>query len=362
MAVTAYAGVPGSGKSYAMLAEVIVPAIRAGRRVVTNVSGTNPDAVIDYCAKKWPDDVGHFGSVVLIDGEKTTEPGFFPSTDDPEAASVLLPGDLFVFDEVRMYWPRRGRFSPEIMKFLRYHRHFVDSDTGQSTDVVLASQLITDYHADYRGIIERNYKFKKLKTLGRPTNYVWSMWEGSDQRKGEAVANGGGTYRKEIYALYSSYLTGAGKETGTDRRENVLADKKLWAIIGGVAVMAIIAFWSLWSLFSPAVDKSKKSDLISASAPIAGNAAGPVSTSVPTANGAPPMSANWRIAGLIQTPTMNVVVLVDRNGNSRFEDPSNFTMVDGRPYLGIVDGQRVMALGSAAPATSSAAAFFGGPK
>jgi zona occludens toxin len=359
MAVTAYAGVPGSGKSYAMLAEVIVPAIRAGRRVLTNVAGTNPDAIIDYCAKKWPDEVGHFGSVVLFEGEKTTEPGFFPSKDDPECESVLQPGDLFVFDEVRMYWPRRGRFPQEIMAFLRYHRHFVDPDTNQSTDCVLASQLITDYHADYRGIIERNYKFKKLKTLGRPTNYVWSMWEGSDQRKGEAVANGGGTYRKEIYALYSSYIAGQGKETATDRRENVLADKKLWAIVGGVALMAIISFWSLWSLFAPAVDTvEKKAAPVAAAAP----AAGPVNASVPTVNGAPPVSAVWRIAGMIETPTMNVVVLVDRAGNSRFEHPSNFTLVDGRPYVGIVDGQRVMALGSAVAASSSSPSIFGGPR
>lgn len=359
MAVTAYAGVPGSGKSYAMLAEVIVPAVRAGRRVLTNVSGTNPDAVIDYCAKKWPNDVGHFGSVVLVEGEKTTEPGFFPNTDDPDAESVLQPGDLFVFDEVRMYWPRRGRFPADIMKFLRYHRHFVDADTGQSTDVVLASQLVTDYHADYRGIIERNYKFKKLKTLGRPTNYVWSMWEGSDQRKGEAVANGGGTYRKEIYALYSSYAGGSGKEVATDRRENVLADKKLWAIVGGIAVMAMVALWSLWGLFSPAVHKSAAAP-VALVAPIAATApAGAVNASVPTVNGAPPVSANWRIAGMVQTPTMNVVVLVDRAGNSRFEDPSNFTMVDGRPYLGIVDGQRVMALGTASP-SSSVSSIFGG--
>jgi zona occludens toxin len=358
MAVTAYAGVPGSGKSYAMLAEVIVPAVRAGRRVLTNVSGTNPDAVIDYCAKKWPNDVGHFGSVVLIDGEKTTEPGFFPSTDAPEGESVLQPGDLFVFDEVRMYWPRRGRFSEEIMKFLRYHRHFVDSDTGQSTDVVLASQLITDYHADYRGIIERNYKFKKLKTLGRPTNYVWSMWEGSDQRKGEAVANGGGTYRKEIYALYSSYIAGSGKETGTDRRENVLANKKLWALCGGVLVMALISFWSLWSMFTPSKKPVAATNLVAPIAPVV-QPMGTPDASVPTANGAPPVSSIWRIAGRIETPSLNVVVLVDRAGNSRFEDPSNFTMLDGRPYVGIVDGQRVLALGNAAP-SSSAASIFGG--
>jgi zona occludens toxin len=358
MAVTAYAGVPGSGKSYAMLAEVIVPAVRAGRRVLTNVSGTNPDAVIDYCAKKWPNDVGHFGSVVLVEGEKTTEPGFFPNSDDPEAESVLQPGDLFVFDEVRMYWPRRGRFSPEIMKFLRYHRHFVDTDTGQSTDVVLASQLITDYHADYRGIIERNYKFKKLKTLGRPTNYVWSMWEGSDQRKGEAVANGGGTYRKEIYALYSSYITGAGKETGTDRRENVLANKKLWLLVAGIVAMSIVSLWSLWSLFTPSKKPVAAEKIAAVAAPVV-QPVGAGLASVPTVNGAPPVSSVWRIAGVIQTPTMNVVVLVDRAGNSRFEDPSNFTMVDGRPYVGIVDGQRVLALGTAA-ASSSAASIFGG--
>lgn len=37
MAISAYVGVPGSGKSYEVVKSVILPAIKSGRRVVSNI-------------------------------------------------------------------------------------------------------------------------------------------------------------------------------------------------------------------------------------------------------------------------------------------------------------------------------------
>ncbi|EGJ3415938.1 hypothetical protein IHC78_002873 [Salmonella enterica subsp. houtenae] len=36
MAISAYIGIPGSGKSYEAVCNVIIPAFTSGRRVVTN--------------------------------------------------------------------------------------------------------------------------------------------------------------------------------------------------------------------------------------------------------------------------------------------------------------------------------------
>ncbi|MBD1228961.1 zonular occludens toxin domain-containing protein [Xenorhabdus griffiniae] len=51
MSITAYFGVPGSGKSHECVKSVILPAYMKGRRIVTNIDGINPDAIREYAIK-----------------------------------------------------------------------------------------------------------------------------------------------------------------------------------------------------------------------------------------------------------------------------------------------------------------------
>ncbi|EEQ6526573.1 hypothetical protein BHJ67_005029, partial [Escherichia coli] len=51
MAITAYIGVPGSGKSYEVVKSVIIPAVASGRRIVSNIYGLNYEAIVQYCHK-----------------------------------------------------------------------------------------------------------------------------------------------------------------------------------------------------------------------------------------------------------------------------------------------------------------------
>lgn len=49
MAISAYVGVPGSGKSYEVVSNVIIPAFMKGRRIVTNLYGISQDKINAYC-------------------------------------------------------------------------------------------------------------------------------------------------------------------------------------------------------------------------------------------------------------------------------------------------------------------------
>lgn len=49
MAISAYVGIPGSGKSYEVVASVIIPACIAGRRIVSNIYGLATKSIYDYC-------------------------------------------------------------------------------------------------------------------------------------------------------------------------------------------------------------------------------------------------------------------------------------------------------------------------
>ncbi|WP_218058625.1 zonular occludens toxin domain-containing protein [Gilliamella sp. Occ3-1] len=49
MAISAYVGVPGSGKSYEVVKSVLLPAYMAGRRIVTNIEGIKEEAFKRVC-------------------------------------------------------------------------------------------------------------------------------------------------------------------------------------------------------------------------------------------------------------------------------------------------------------------------
>lgn len=338
MAITAYTGVPGSGKSYALMAMVILPGLQAGRRVLTNLAGIDADKVRQY--------VNGAGELVLFTGEQTLAPGFFPDEDTPDAPSVLKPGDLMVFDEVRISWNPSGKLDPAILKFLRYHRHFVSSD-GQSTDVVLATQMLTDLHRDYKGCVERNYKFKKMNTLGLNNRYVWNMWEGAVQRRGEQIANGNGSYDPAVFALYSSYIGGVGKEVKTDKRSQVVSIGKVVIYVMVAVVIFGGAAWAVSRVFKVPKQGGAVASGTANNIGVVGAAGSPVAGGAARSNtGAPPVSVRWRIAGVITAGNLNVVVVLDPDGNSRYERPENFESVEGRPFAGMIDGERVLAIGN----------------
>ena len=80
MAITVYTGPPGAGKSHALVAQVIVPAICAGRRVRTNVAGIEPQEVYKHCLDD-PRRKGAMGELELFHGEEAQRDTFWPTGD-----------------------------------------------------------------------------------------------------------------------------------------------------------------------------------------------------------------------------------------------------------------------------------------
>ncbi|WP_067735901.1 zonular occludens toxin domain-containing protein [Novosphingobium naphthalenivorans] len=359
MAITAYTGPPGSGKTYALVHDVLLPALADGRRVFSNIDGLNSDLILDYLEAKHPDRAGKFGALERFDGVDAIEPGFWPDVDRKDMSAKVQGGDLVIFDEVGIHWPISGQFPRDIGKFLRFHRHYVDAN-GQSTDVVLATQGVMDLHRHYRALIERTYKFKKLSTLGLNRSYAWSVWEGSTQRKGEAVVNGQGRYDKAIFPLYKSYKGPGGSETSTDKRANVLRQPKVVVTIAGAVASMLAAVWFLWSMFSGGslgddVQPQAVASEVSASPSPRQAVAG--SSSMPSPE---PFSSAWRIAGMMRVPGVQVVVLSDQKGAVRYEDLSNCSMVNGRPYVCSIDGQRVVSMGGLGQVSGKGAGSWSG--
>lgn len=336
MAITVYSGVPGSGKSYAVVSQVIVPAMLAGRMIRTNVDGLDVEKLVDYC-KVHPDLKGPIGQCIKFHGYDAQKPGFWPTEETGDADTVVKGGDLIVLDEFKLYFANTGKIVPDTMEpFMRYHRHFT-SERGQTCDVVIATQLITDIHRSWRGCVEGSFKFRKLKSLGAKGTFQWDFYEGHTQPKGGRTSNGNGRYKNEISALYSSYSGGvAGIESNTDARQTIWS-KGLLTLIGFGVVAFVVAIYGMYTFLFPEEYQQPEPDLVAADLP--GN-------NLPRSQqqNVPAPSSRYRIVGQLVGDLGVQVVLADRDGGTMVLPSSDFEFRDGRPVTGEIDGQTVRAI------------------
>ncbi|AJY29779.1 zonular occludens toxin family protein [Burkholderia thailandensis 34] len=346
MAINAYCGVMGSGKSYEVVSGPLLDAVAAGRRVVTNIDGISEERVHEFLLERRNGVHGRLGSIVHVRTTDIFGDGFFPTEEEGHEGAVVTPGfvqpgDFLVIDEAWKLWAVGAKIASEHMNFFRMHRHFVSAETGVSCDVALMIQNIADLHRSVRGVLELSFVMVKLKSLGLSKKYRVEMYEGGKQTSKTRIGTFVRTYKAEIFPLYNSYVGGSGAEATIDKRQNVLANKTLWWIVGGAAMCAIAGAWGTWRFFHPASRPETvhpvSSTSIDTAPPAPANAVGQV---VDTASSAGKASDVWRIAGAYRSNDVEWVVLVGGSGRLRVESPSMFAS-DGVSRIGKVDGQNV---------------------
>lgn len=342
MAINAYTGLMGSGKSYEVVSSVIVPAVMAGRRVVTNIDGINPAKIHEYCEarRKSPEQV--WGEIVSVTKEDVCKDGFFPDEDLPDQPSIVQPGDLVAIDEAWNFWATSHKISSEHMKFFRMHRHYTHPTTGVACDVALMIQSIGDLHRVLKAVVELTFRTVKIKQLGLHTTYRVEMYEGHKVTKASRLEVFVKRYDKEVFPLYKSYAGTGGKEKSIDKRQNVLSNPRLWFLIGGIVVMACVSSFFVYRFFKG--DSFKTSAKTSA----------PASSSAPGAASAAPVrhvtdsSSTWRVAGTLFINGVLWVVVVDQDGRTRLESGTGF-VGQGQQLTGRVDGEKVSTWSGSVP-------------
>lgn len=356
MAINAYCGVMGSGKSYEVVSGPLLDAVSAGRRVVTNIDGINEPVIHDYLSKKRAIPVELLGRIVIVKTRDFLKPGFFPIEVEGLEGAVVTPGfveagDFVVVDEAWKLWKTGVKIPPEHMAFFRMHRHFVHAQTGVACDVALMIQAISGLHRDIRDVVELSFVMVKLKSLGLSKGYRVEMYETAKQNSKTRTDTFVRKYRSEIFPLYHSYAGGKGTESTVDRRQNILANKRLWLIASGVVLMLFIATRSLMAFFhvrgsagTPTVSQVGSHAPAGSPLPSDAQSAG--------ASTSPSLSDNWRIAGGYSANGTSWVILADQSGRLRVESPSNFQNY-GAAQVGIVDGERVSTFSGLKPSTAT---------
>jgi zona occludens toxin len=340
MPINSYTGLMGSGKSYECVTSVIVPAIKNGRRVVTNVDGIDNDAIRAFCQEKWSIEPDKLGSVVHCKNEDVHKADFLPFGENVD--TFCKAGDIICIDEAWRFWGTDCKLLPEHKIFFREHRHFVDEKTKVSCDLVLMVQDIGDLHRTLKVVVELTFKTTKIKTLGWDKTYRVEMWEGYKLTNKGRVSVENKRYDPEIFPLYSSYQGGSGKEMRVDDRQNVLKSPKLWMLAALTIGMFCISIWYAVSFFSGSRIKDNGKEKSSAATKTSqqGSATSTAATST-QAKLTSEVSDRWRIVGQYQVGYVATVVIANEQGTIRLEHPSAFQNT-GMSMVGDVDGQRVM--------------------
>lgn len=339
MAINAYVGLQGSGKSYEVVSSVIVEAVANGRRVVTNVDGINQERIREYLINERQADADKLGAIIHVTNQRILEPQFFPDEEKPDLDSVVKGGDMVAVDEAWRFWG--NKLSHEHMQFFRMHRHYVHAETAVACDVVLMTQDITCLHRDLKNVVEFVFRMQKHKSLGLNKRYRVELYEGWKLNSKTRIDTYQKAYDRKIFPLYQSYTGGKGQEKAIDKRQNILANKTLWYYAGGVVLMMSISGWGAWRFFHPTSASDNKAAAAPAGVLPTAGAANAGTVPVTSAKAVKPnFSDEWRMIGEYESNGERWIVVKNGVGRLRVESPSMFHG-EGMAVLGEIDGDKV---------------------
>jgi zona occludens toxin len=349
MAINAYTGLMGGGKSFEVVASVIVPAIEHGRRVVTNIDGINQELIHAFLVKVRKADPDKFGQVVHVTNDDVKGHGFFPDEEDPERESIVKPGDLLCIDEAWRFWGKDAKALPPLhMQFFRMHRHYVHKETGTACDVALIVQAIGDLNPSLRAVVEMTAVMTKLKTLGLTKSYRVDLYEGGRVTKAAKFETYVKRYDKRVFPLYQSYVGGAGKEKAMDKRQNVLKNPRVWIVGGLMLVLLSVSLYGLWWFFKGRMAPTEKTPQQAATLGAPTPPGAPAGGVVAGTSSRPPESP-LRVAGEVYVGWRRYIVVADATGRIHYESPELF-VGSGLMLQGDVNGQRITTFSGQPPA------------
>lgn len=241
MSIICYTGLPGDGKSYSAVENVVIPALKAGRIVAHNLM-LNPVVLSVVCDR----DVSPL--LVQLGRDDTAD----------EIVRKCPPGAVIVLDEVWRYWPggtKANEVPKEELKFFKEHRHRVGLDGLCSEILIIDQDPKTGVPAFLRALIELTYlhtKHSKIGAKGRFRVDVYARAQPADRpAKGALIRSLQGRYRPEVWNCYVSHTQSqrigeAGLEQIVDDRANIL---KGWTVRFALAAAVALPF-AIWFAIS----------------------------------------------------------------------------------------------------------------
>lgn len=324
MPIKAYTGLPRAGKSYEVVVYVILPALRAGRRVVSNIAGLNYDAM---CQVLYAEGVPHesIGELVCVTHDQVSDALFWRTdTDDAKGVeSFVQAGDVVALDEVWRFWKKRGDIHPRTMNFMRMHAHFAHPVSGFTCEVAIITQHVRDINENVRAVVEQTFVMVKNTKLGSSKSYVVHIYDRDVTRKTALIRTlPPRIYKAEYFPCYKSHSQrkdGAAEavEANPDGRGNIFGGLFFRLVIPAAIFFIGFTVWGLFHFFHrPAAGKAGVVGPVAASGvPAVGGSFG-----VPGQAPFGAVSSAWRVMGFYKHHGFLSVLLVNAQGGVRSVD------------------------------------------
>lgn len=366
MAISAYVGIPGSGKSYEVVLSVILENYIKGRRIVTNIEGISDDKVRDYCLTKKGAKEEDLGSLVKVTDEDCQRDDFFPYKGS-YGSTICKAGDLICIDEVWRIFPT-NEIKENHRSFIAEHRHFTDEITGVCCDLVVINQSVSGIPRFIKDRIETTFVMSRLVALGFKKRYRVNVYVGVKCNKQGLVAQYQNKFNDEIFKLYKSFDGVNGKQTVIDDRQNFFKSGTFRLMMIFIILAFGYSYYSLKDFISPKkqeneqVQEAEEVKEIENKEDVKPNntAINKVNESTNNddfggfgdiyrsmkakdelvRNNKELLSKNWRITGELVKEGRLFVVLIDRKNNLRLEPKSLFEN-EGRSLKGVIGGEVV---------------------
>lgn len=310
MAIKTYVGLMGSGKSYEVVSNVIVPALGRGRRVISNIAGLQFDVIKAYLVEEKKIPENQIGELISVNHDAVLEPQFWLTDKDDLStrdARFMLPGDLVCLDEIWRFWEGFRRPHDRVLNFVRMHRHMLD-ENGVSSDLALVTQDIMDVGPPVRRVVEETFRMTKLTMIGAATKYRIDVYSGAQGRDDKPLRQFFRTYDPKFFPMYSSHsLKKDGqeaKEENIDQRGNILNHPgiKYGVPIGVLLFMAVL--WFGISSFSKMTSAESSEEQI---AELRADENTPETRTSPKPT-VPEFEVNGKIRAFVSAPSGTVVV------------------------------------------------------
>lgn len=240
-------GAPGGGKSYEAVAFHILPAIKAGRKVVTNLpldleawAQLDPDypSLIEIRTATLAEEPAEpetraqrfvFGRPVGSVAVEFCNRAFSHTEDyeDPWRHPTTEVGVLYVVDECHMCLPF-GNTDRAVEEWYSMHRH-------HNVDVLLITQSYGKVSKSIIDLVQVVYRVRKAVAFGSMTKYIRKVQDGI---KGDVVNESIREYKKKYQELYRSHTKGRAVEEMT--ANDIVPIWRRWPFIG--AALCFIVF------------------------------------------------------------------------------------------------------------------------
>lgn len=349
MAIDAYTGLPGSGKSYSVVKFAILPSLKEGRLVITNIPMT------ELAHDEYP------GLIRQLPHDWYKDQNLFETVPN---------GSVVVLDELWRRWPK-GMPASKVpfrdKEFLAEHRHLVD-ENGNSTRIVLVTQDLDQIAAFATMLVDTTYMSVKLSAIGSNKRFRVDIYQGAakGQRppKSRLLRSVFDRYEKSIHQYYQSAtksLTGlVGDESRADKRATIWRSPLMIItlvspLLIGLLVWKMGQFFANGMSFSAPEPEPQPVVLVEPEVPSLQGVSNPwpedMAPQSPPAQPAAPAkrgySAVWRVAGHMRrvdpnTKAMADVVMLTSLSGVRYEPMHNCESISmGVHYQCEVDGDLV---------------------